>query len=243
MFKQTGQALVLFSAPPPIYPDLAGKVALVTGSMRGSGALICRLLALNGAKVIVNDSCQAAIDRVIEDIWDEGGRAMGVAADITNRAEIERLRLTVERDYGAVGVLVVATDDLALSRPAVQSSETQPHISRYAALATTVLTVRSFLPRMIERRCGSIIIVPSPLWPGQGSAAYTLTRAASGRFTRQVAREVAAQGVRINCAVSRSPNLHGVAEAVALAALFLASNSSAWITGSTLDVADGRLNV
>src|SRR5262245_66668284 len=71
------------SAAIPVYPDLAGEVAVVTGSSRGIGAATCRMLAANGAK----------------------GEATAVAADVTELDALERLREETERTYGPAEVL------------------------------------------------------------------------------------------------------------------------------------------
>ena len=73
----------------PIYPDLAGKVAVVTGGSGGIGAATCRLLAANGAKVAVNGRDPARIDTVVDAIRDEGGGAIGVAGDCTDPAAVQ----------------------------------------------------------------------------------------------------------------------------------------------------------
>jgi 3-oxoacyl-[acyl-carrier protein] reductase len=74
----------------PSYPDLAGKVAVVTGGSGGIGAATCRLLAANGAKVVVNGRDGAKIDALVDEIDSAGGQAIGVAADVTDFAAIPR---------------------------------------------------------------------------------------------------------------------------------------------------------
>ena len=74
------------------YPDLAGKVAVVTGGSGGIGAATCRLLAANGVKVVVNGRDEAKIDAVVDTIQAAGGEAVGVAADCTDLAAIEQMR-------------------------------------------------------------------------------------------------------------------------------------------------------
>src|SRR6266545_2476506 len=91
--------------PVPIYPDLAGKVAVVTGGSRGIGAASCRLLAASGARVVVNGREPAAIEATVDGIRSRGGRAIGVAADCTDFAAIERMRGQVEQEFGPVDVL------------------------------------------------------------------------------------------------------------------------------------------
>ena len=89
----------------PTYPDLANKVAVVTGGSRGIGAATCRLLAQNGAKVTVNGRDETAISSVVEEIRASGGVGIGVAADLTDLAAVERMRRRVEEELGPVDVL------------------------------------------------------------------------------------------------------------------------------------------
>ena len=70
----------------PTYPDLAGKVAVVTGGSGGIGGATCRLLAANGVKVAINGRDEAKISAVVDDIRSTGGEALGVAADCTDLA-------------------------------------------------------------------------------------------------------------------------------------------------------------
>jgi hypothetical protein len=86
----------------PIYPDLAGKVAVVTGGSGGIGAATCRLLAANGARVAVNGRDQARIDTVVDAIRATGGEAIGVAGDCTQLTAVEAMRQQVEQDLGPV---------------------------------------------------------------------------------------------------------------------------------------------
>ena len=92
----------------PIYPDLAGKVAVVTGGSGGIGAATCRLLAANGAKVAVNGRDPARIDTVVDAIRDEGGGAIGVAGDCTDPAAVERMHQVVEQELGPTEVLAAS---------------------------------------------------------------------------------------------------------------------------------------
>src|SRR4051812_6620393 len=91
----------------PTYPDLAGKVAVVTGGSGGIGAATCRALAANGVKVAVHGRDEAKIAAVVSDIHVQGGQAIGVAADVTDFAAIERMRQDVEQALGSVDVLAV----------------------------------------------------------------------------------------------------------------------------------------
>ncbi len=89
----------------PTYPDLAGKVAVVTGGSGGIGAATCRLLAANRARVAVNGRDRARLDTVVDAIREGGGEAIGVDGDCTDPAAVQRVRQVVERDLGPVDVL------------------------------------------------------------------------------------------------------------------------------------------
>ena len=252
----------------PTYPDLANKVAVVTGGSRSIGAATCRLLAENGAKVTVNGRDEAAISSVVEEIRGSGGEAIGVAADVTDLAAVERMRRRVQEELGPVDVLAAVAGGQGYPTPTEQMAEEQWRSVIDANLTATFLTVRSFLPSMIERGRGSIVTMASSAGrlPSQASAAYAAAKAGVVMFSRHVANEVGQHGVRVNCLAPSSvltervgrlmpeetqrevAAMHplgrmGTPEDVALATLFLASESSSWITGVTLDVAGGRIMV
>ena len=252
----------------PTYPDLAGKVAVVTGGSRGIGAATCRLLAKNGAKVTVNGRDEAAIDSVVQEIQGSGGEAIGVAADLTDFAVVELMRRRVEEELGPVDVLAAFAGGQGYPTPTEQMAEEQWRSVIDSDLTATFLTVRSFLPGMIERGGGSIVTMASSAarLPSQASAAYAAAKAGVVMFSRHVANEVSQHRVRVNCLAPSSvltervkrlmpeetqrevASMHplgrmGTPEDVALATLFLASESSSWITGVTLDVAGGRIIV
>jgi 3-oxoacyl-[acyl-carrier protein] reductase len=250
----------------PIYPDLAGKVAGVTGGSGGIGAATCRLLAANGAKVAVNGRDPARIDTVVDAIRDEGGGAIGVAGDCTDPAAIDRLRQQVEQAFGPAEVLAAFVGGgRARPGPVAEVPEEDWRSTVDSTLTATFLTLKSFLPGMVQRGRGAIVTMASSAGrlPGLGAPApYVAAKAGVVMLTRQVASEVGRHGVRVNClaphtilteqvqrvapeewrekmAAAIPLGRLGTPEDVALAALFLASDSAAWITGVTLDVAGG----
>ena len=95
----------------PIYPDLTGKVTVVTGGLGGIGAATCRLLARNGVKVAVNGRDEAKIGDVVDAIRSTDGEALGVVADCTDLATVERMcEQTVEEGRGALATLFRASE-------------------------------------------------------------------------------------------------------------------------------------
>jgi 3-oxoacyl-[acyl-carrier protein] reductase len=251
----------------PTYPDLAGKVAVVTGGSGGIGSATCRLLAANGAKVAVHGRDEVKIDAVVEDVGSGGGETIGIAADVTDFAAIEDMRLRVEEELGPVEVLAAfAASGGPLPGPTVEISEAEWRSAIDGNLTSAFLTLKSFLPGMIERGSGSIVTMASSAGrvPTQAPTAYAAAKAGVVMLSRQVADEVGGHGVRVNCLAPDSILTErtrsymtedqvrqwveafplgrmGTPEDVALATLFLASESSSWLTGVTLDVAGGKI--
>ena len=251
----------------PVYPDLAGKVAVVTGGTKGIGAATCRLLAKQGASVAVNGRDQAAIDRLVDEINGDGGKAIGAPADCLDFAAIERIRQRTEQELGPADVLIAFAGGFSAYKPTEEITEEEWRAVMDANATTTFLAVKSFLPGMIERRRGSIVTMASNaarFLDILTTAPYAASKAAIMVFTRHVAKEVGKHGVRANCVApatvlsdrirrlmpesrlaevaALSPlGWMGEPDDVALATLFLASESSRWLTGVTLDVAGGRI--
>jgi 3-oxoacyl-[acyl-carrier protein] reductase len=249
---------------------LNNRVALVTGSSRGIGAAIARLFAEQGAKVAVHGRDRPALAAVHADIQRAGGTAMQVAADVTRFNEIEAMRQEIEREFGPIDLLVAnAGGSFTMPGPLEEISEEGWHASVDGNLTATFLTIKSILPGMKERKAGSIITVssaaarrPHP----QSPIPYAAAKAGIQMLTQHLAAQVGPSGIRVNCIApetilternqQRIPeaqktalvDLHpirrlGTPEDVARAALFLASDDTAWITGVILDVTGGAVMV
>jgi 3-oxoacyl-[acyl-carrier protein] reductase len=250
----------------PVYPDLAGKVAVVTGGSGGIGAATCRLLAANGARVAVNGRARTRIQAVVDAIREGGGEAVGVDGDCTDPAAVERLRQVVERELGPAEVLAAFVGGgRARPGPVADVPQEDWQSTLDGSLTATFLTLKSFLPGMIQRGRGAIVTMASSAarLPGLGAPApYMAAKAGVVMLTRQVASEAGPHGVRANClaphtilteqiervapqewrermAAAVPLRRLGTPEDVAQAAVFLASDSAAWLTGVTLDVAGG----
>jgi len=248
------------------YPDLAGKVAVVTGGSRGIGAATARALASNGTAVAVVGRDHAAIDATVQGILAEGGTALGVAADCTIESDLATLHRKVADDLGPVDVLAAFAGGNGM--PVPTGTETGEHWREVIEtdLTSTFLTVSAFLPTMIARHSGVIITMSSAAarQAAKSSAAYAAAKSGVIAFSRHLAGEFANVGIRVNClAPSAIENDHmrswvpaeqrkelaaafplgrlGQPDDVAAATLFLASSASSWITGLTLDIAGGKI--
>ena len=251
---------------PVIYPDLAGQVAVVTGGSRGIGAATASALAANRVAVAVVGRDEQALAEVTGSIERRGGRAIWLAADCTVPAEVDRLAAAVADQLGPADIVAAFAGGNGMPVPTEQ--ETAEHWREVVDhdLTSSFLTVRAFLPPMVERHRGAIVTMSSAAarQAAGSAAAYAAAKAGVIAFTRHVAGEFAGRGIRANCvAPSATENDRmrawmtkeergdlgrsfplgrlGQPTDVAAATLFLASEASSWITGATLDIAGGKI--
>jgi 3-oxoacyl-[acyl-carrier protein] reductase len=249
---------------------LTDKVVLVTGSSRGIGAAVAKLFAQEGARVALHGRDTAALSAARTAIEAAGGRALPFVADVTKFAEIEAMRLGIERELGPIDILVAnAGGSFTRPGPLEEMTEDGWRASVDGNLTATFLTLKSVLPGMKQRRAGNVITVSSAAArrPHPGSPiAYAAAKAGVELLTQDVAAQVGPHNIRVNCIApetilternrQRIPeaqqaalvDMHplrrlGTPEDVAHAALFLASEEAGWITGVVLDVAGGAVMV
>ncbi|MGF7233787.1 MAG: SDR family NAD(P)-dependent oxidoreductase [Frankia sp.] len=249
---------------------LRDRVALVTGSSRGIGAAIATLFAEQGARVVVHGRDAEAARAVRDRIEAAGGRAVVVVGDLTSLRSVEAVREQIEERCGPVDLLVVnAGGSPVPPGPIEQITEEDWRASVDANLTATFLTVKSFLPGMKDRGRGSIVTMSSAAARRPSAAspvAYAAAKAGIELFTKDLAAQAGPFGIRANCIApetiltDRNRRLipadvqetlranHpvrrlGSPQDVAAAALFLASDDAAWISGVVVDVAGGSVLV
>jgi 3-oxoacyl-[acyl-carrier protein] reductase len=245
--------------------DFTGSVAVITGGSRGIGAGIAVALARAGARVVVNGRDQAALAQVVGIIENAGGSAHAIAGDVTIESDVQALRNEVERRFGPVSLLVACAGGDGKPMPFIEENAEHWRAVLELNLTSAFLTLRAFLPPMIEAKCGAIVTIASSAGRqiSGSSTAYAAAKAGLLALTRQAALEAAPHGVRINSiapsaivtdrlalmpvsvrdrmAAAFPLRRLGEIEDVAQAALFLLNERSSWITGITLDVAGGRV--
>jgi 3-oxoacyl-[acyl-carrier protein] reductase len=250
----------------PTYPDLAGKVAVVTGGSRGIGAATAQALAASRATVEVVGRDQQALAGVVDTICAQGREAIAVRADCTVEGDLARLALEVAERLGPPEILAAFAGGGGMPVPTADETAAHWRDVIESDLTSTFLTVSALLPAMLERGRGSIVTMSSAAarQAAQSNAAYAAAKAGVIAFSRHLASELGPQGIRVNClAPSAIENERmrtwttpeqrmqlgssfplrriGQPGDVAAATLFLASEASSWITGVTLDVAGGKI--
>jgi NAD(P)-dependent dehydrogenase (short-subunit alcohol dehydrogenase family) len=249
---------------------LAGQVAIVTGAGSGIGRAVSQLFAAEGARVAAVDQDGPAALAVERGIAASGGTAHAFAADVADEGAAASTVAAVLAEWQRVDVLVTCAAVSVGGTATATSVEAWDRVFA-VNVRGTFLWVRAVLPSMTARRRGSIITVASQMAVagGRGNVSYTASKGAVIAFTRTVALDHANEGVRANVLVpgaiqtpflerafarqadpaaarARSRDRHpmgrfGTPEEVARAALYLASDDSAFTTGTLLVVDGGWL--
>ena len=245
-------------------------VALITGGSRGIGAATALLAARQGYSVAVNYTANAAAaDAVVQAIQAAGGKALALKADVADEAQILAMFARIDQELGPLKALV--NNAGVVDMPARVDEMDAQRLRRM--FDTNVLgsffCAREAVRRMSTRRGGSggAIVNVSSVAARLGGAGqyvdYAASKGAIDTFTIGLAREVAAEGIRVNAvrpgiieteihasggqpgrAQQMAPLVPmqrpGSAEEVAQAIVWLLTDSASYATGAIIDVAGGR---
>lgn len=251
--------------------ELAGKVAILTGAGSGIGAVAAQRFAAEQAVVVVADIDLKSAEAVAEAIRTNGGQAAPAAFDLGDLESIDALMSRTADQFGHIDILVnnAAATHLA-NRRDLPIAVADPQVwdeSFRLNVTGTMACVKSVVPHLAARGGGAIVNIASGagLSGDLGHPAYGASKAAIIRLTTYAAVEFGAQGIRCNAIAPGlvvTPSTEGdwaagpmrdimlrqhlikrlgAPEDIANAAIFLASDKSAFITGQVLSVDGGML--
>ncbi|MFP3558131.1 SDR family oxidoreductase [Paraburkholderia sp. SIMBA_049] len=180
--------------------DLAGKVAVLTGSTSGMGFAIARGLAECGAKVVLSSHEQEDTDEATRKLVALGYDAKGVKCDVTDPADVERFGANAISAYGRVDILFCLAAGQAPIGPLVDLEPSTLNAMLASTVGSTLSLARQFIPGMAERKDGSIVVMSSiasvsanPILGGYGA-----TKAALNSLVRSIAAEFGPSNIRAN---------------------------------------------
>jgi NAD(P)-dependent dehydrogenase (short-subunit alcohol dehydrogenase family) len=244
--------------------------AIVTGASRGIGAATAKALATAGYNVAVNyANGEAAASRVVDQLTALGAKAIAIRGDVSSETDILNLFETTERTLGPVRALVNnagVTGGFARVDGVTSAAITQ---MLAVNVTGTILCAREAVKRMSTRHggIGGGIVNVSSLVTRSGGAGewvhYAASKGAVNTFTNGLAREVAAEGIRVNAVAPGliDTELHaangapdrvermtpsipmkrpGTAEEVAAGVVWLLSDAASYVTGTVLEIGGGR---
>ena len=244
---------------------LAGKVAVVTGASKGIGAEIARQLAAAGASVVVNyASSKTGAASVVDAISKRGGEAFAIQADVSKQSDIDRLFKETKKKFGRVDILI---NNAGIYEFAALESVTEQHFHKQFNLNVLgPILASQAAAKQFGSKGGAIVnissVVSTMAFPN--ASVYSATKGAVDALTRSLATELGPRKIRVNAinpGMVETEGVHsaGIAESdmrkqveaqtplgrigqpldIASAAVFLASDDSAWITGETLRISGG----
>ena len=239
--------------------DLNGRNALVTGASGDIGRAIARALHAQGAKVALSGTRAEALNQLAGEL---GERAVVVAANLSDPADTERLAKDAEAALGQIDILVNnagITKDGLLLRMKDEDWQAVLEVNLNAGMRLS----RAALRGMMKRRWGRIIGISSVVGAtgNPGQANYAAAKAGMIGFSKALAQEVASRGITVNLiapGMIKTPMTDvlteeqrgrmleriplgrlGTSEEIAAAAVYLASEEAAYVTGATLHVNGG----
>jgi 3-oxoacyl-[acyl-carrier protein] reductase len=249
-----------------MFTSVEGRTVVVTGGSRGIGKGIARVFAGAGANVVITGRDEAAAAATATELTKAGGGTVDhVLADVASAADTERLAAWVLEAHGGVDV-VCANAGIFPSAPLATMTEHDIDEMLGTNVKGAILTMQAFLPALIASGRGRVILTSSitgPVTGYPGWSHYGASKAAMLGFMRTAAIEVARHGITVNAVLPGNIVTEGLSDLgadylasmeaaipmrrlgevdeIGHAALFLATDEAAYITGQSLVVDGGQI--
>ena len=244
--------------------DLAGRVAMVTGTSRGLGQYLGRALARAGADLIITSRRKEALEDFRREVESLGRRAVPVELDVRDRASIQRATEEAHRAFGRIDILV-NNAGCNVRKPALEVTWDDWNLVLDTNLRGTFFVAQAVARRMIPRRYGRIINIGSVtcVFGYAGLGPYTASRGGVKQLTMSLADDWGPHGITVNCLApgwfktkqnevlyQNQEWVDYICDRIPLkrpgkptdlegAVVFLASDASEYITGQTLLIDGG----
>jgi len=245
--------------------DLGGRGALVTGASSGIGRAIAEELGRAGARVVVSSNEAEACDAVTDELRREGIGAYALPCDVADGAAVRRLVADAAAELGGLDFLVSCAGTTGPSGPLASASDADFDRVMDVNLRASVWLTSAGIPHLVERGGGSVILIASiaGVRGNRSIGLYGLSKAALAQLARNLAVEWGPRNVRVNAIspgfvatrfsapLTQDPAFMqrrmaltplrraGTAREIAGAAVFLASDAGAFVTGQNLIVDGG----
>jgi 3-oxoacyl-[acyl-carrier protein] reductase len=242
---------------------LKNKIALITGAGQGIGFAIAQTLVLNGASVIITGR-SPSIHAVAKSLSAKSGKATAIQGDLTDDAHIKSVVDTCKRQYGTIDILV---NNAGLLLPAVIGMISMSDVRKMVDVnIIAMIQLTQYMTRLMDpKRGGSVINLCSIVGVRgmEGMSAYSATKGAVAGFTYAASKELSRRNIRVNAIApgfidtemtralpvssykkgteSIRMGRLGKPQDIANAALFFASDLSAYVTGQILGVDGGMI--
>jgi len=241
-----------------------GNVVLITGAAKGIGRTTALAFSEQGATVVLIDVLEKELKEVQGIIHKAGREVLAIQGDVSNNSQVQDAVKKTVTDFGEIDVLVNNAGIDVGSAPIINVTEEMWDKSLQVNLKSVFYFCKSVVPIMLQNGKGSIVNVASIAGrePNENMAPYAVSKAGIICFSRVLAKEVAKEGIRVNCVApgltktdllkNLSPEQFekllkkipmervGYPEEVADLILFLSSERSSFITGQCFNVAGGR---